>query len=137
MWPVVSCDLCSNIFPTHYKSNKCIKTRAGPRPRPKAPTTKFFYPLQKRPHIIVKGRKFYKKYDFFSNCCALFIINDVRDITNFIIHLQTDMLPITKKYFKYSLITLLKLILHYYCHIILWTFCSTFSIFLFLFLTRL
>ena len=34
------------------------------RPRPKAPTTKKFYPLQKRPHIIVKGQKFYKKYEF-------------------------------------------------------------------------
>ena len=29
--------------------------------RPKAPTTKKFYPLQKRPHLIVKCPKFYKK----------------------------------------------------------------------------
>ena len=48
----------------------CGMIRTSPRPRqlrpgPKAPTTKFFYPLQKRPHVIVKGRKFYKKYDFF------------------------------------------------------------------------
>ena len=44
--------------------------------------------------------------------------------TNFIIDLQIDMLqidmlPITKNYFKYLLITLLNLINYYYCHIIL------------------
>ena len=41
------------------------------------------------------------------------------NITNFIIDLQIDMLPITKNYFKYLLITLLNLINYYYCHIIL------------------
>ena len=35
------------------------------------------------------------------------------------------MLPITKMYFKYLLITLLKLINHYYCHII---FCEHFVV---------
>ena len=37
--------------------------------QPKAPTTKNIYLLQKRPHPkvhpIVKGSKFYKKYEFF------------------------------------------------------------------------
>ena len=49
--------------------------------------------------------------NFFKWLCT-FIISDVRDITNFTIDLQIDMLSITKKYFKYSLITLLKLINH-------------------------
>ena len=119
MWPVVSCDLCSNIFPTHYKSNKCIKTRAGPRPRPKAPTTKFFYPLQKRPHIIVKGRKFYKKYDFFQ-IVVHFLLLMMLGISQILLYIyKLTCYQSQKKYFKYSLITLLKLILYYYCHIIL------------------
>ena len=45
--------------------NKRLYNQASPRPRPKSPTTKKFYPLQKRPHLIVKGSKFYKKYEFF------------------------------------------------------------------------
>ena len=122
---------------THRRTRRHDRWRifisAGPRPRPKTPTTKKFYPLQKRPHLIVKCPKIYKKYEFFQIVVHFFIIRDVRDITIFIIDLQTDMLPTTKKFFKYSLITLLKFILHYYCHIILWTFCNTFSIFLFYF----
>ena len=41
------------------------------------------------------------------------------NITNFTIDLQIDMLLITKKYFKCTLITLLKFINYDYCHIIL------------------
>ena len=56
--------------------------------------------------------------NFFKWLCT-FIISDGRDITNFTVDLQIDMLQITKKYFKYLLITLLKIINHCYCHIIL------------------
>ena len=88
--------------------NVCyVDSQPGPA---QGPYHKKYLPFTKKASL--KGPKFYKKYEFFSNCCALFIISDVMDITNFTIDLQTDMLPITKKYIKYSLITLLKFINH-------------------------
>ena len=62
----------------------------------RTPPQKIFSLYKKGPHPIVKDPKFYKKYEFFLNCCALFIISDIRDITNFTIDLQIDILPITK-----------------------------------------
>ena len=57
--------------------------------------------------------------EFFQIVVHFLLLVMLRISQIFIIDLQTDMLQITKKYFKYSLVTLLKLILHYYCHIIL------------------
>ena len=42
------------------------------RPRPKAPTTKKIYPLQKRSRIFVKDPKLYKSMNFFKLLCIFY-----------------------------------------------------------------
>ena len=58
---------------------------------------------------------------------CIFFIGDIKDTTNFTIGLQITMLLITKKWFKHSLVKLIKFINETQCHIIFWTFYSAFS----------
>ena len=63
---------------------------AGPRPRqlrpkPKPRPQKIFILYNKGLYPI--GLKFYKRFEFFLNSCALLIISNFRDIINFIINL--------------------------------------------------
>ena len=71
---------------------------------------------------MVKGPNIYKIiyiyiYIYISKVVHFFI-RDVKDITNFTIGLQIVMLLITKKWYKYSLVKLMKFIDDNQCHII-------------------
>ena len=63
-----ACESLAPIIGNYYNKLR-LPLRVGPRPRPKAPTTKKKEkksPLyKKRLHPIVKCPKFYKKYKFF------------------------------------------------------------------------
>ena len=118
---------------TRIRAGQCLG-KLGPGLRSHQKLKKF--PLGKKtPLPMVKGQIFIKIF-FFLKVVHFFLLVMLRTLQILLLtyNLQIAMFLITKKWFKHSLVKLMKFIIKSQCHIIFWTFYIAFSVF-FLFIS--